>query len=247
MRIIPRSLALRLPWRLGSAPVRTGPGGGAAAWIMGPGWSRYTGKRTQALHVRCSKDSLLVSGDSAPVRTATLLLGSQGPGSARCIGKAVIIGVEDMVALAEFSSVLWQLTPKGPSWLVLLFSIAWHRRYSRAPLTGVLLYCSAGQVLKGLPSLGSFSIGQLPAPACGESGHSDGSTRCLWLSSSALPPWLPSVPSKAFHAGFLPPGPWGCRPPSVNSSAGPGTAVHSHAPAPSRCAFRWTWVLVRGM
>ena len=24
MRIIPRSLALRLPWRLGSAPVRTG-------------------------------------------------------------------------------------------------------------------------------------------------------------------------------------------------------------------------------
>lgn len=58
------------------------------------------------------------------MRPATLLLGSQGPGSARCIGKAVIIGVGDMVALAEFSSVLWQLTPKGPSWLVLLFSIA---------------------------------------------------------------------------------------------------------------------------
>ena len=35
-------------------------------------------------------------------------------------------------------------------------------------LAGVLLYCSSQQALKGPPSLGSFSIYQLPVPMCGE-------------------------------------------------------------------------------
>ena len=67
-----------------------------------------------------------------------LWLASQGPGSTRCVRKAAIIGVEDM-ALLESSSVLWPLTLKGPSWLVLFYS-------------------SVQQALKGEPWLESFSI-----------------------------------------------------------------------------------------
>lgn len=36
-------------------------------------------------------------------------------------------------------------------------------------LSEILLYCSVHQTLKEPPSLGTFSIGQLPVPTCGES------------------------------------------------------------------------------
>ena len=36
-------------------------------------------------------------------------------------------------------------------------------------LSEILLYCSVHQALKKPPSLGTFSVGQLPAPTCGES------------------------------------------------------------------------------
>ena len=47
------------------------------------------------------------------------------------------------MALLEFFSSLWELTFKGLPWLI-------------------LLYCSVHQAFKGLPSLMSFSLSQLP-------------------------------------------------------------------------------------
>ena len=70
----------------------------------------------------------------------------------------MVTGAGGMALLGFFSS-LWQLVLKELPWLV-------------------LVYCLTYQALKGPPSLGSFSIGQLLALACGERGYSDGSTLC---------------------------------------------------------------------
>ena len=75
---------------------------------------------------------------------------------------------------------------KGFPWLGSFF-IAWHSRCSKNPpgwglsllsstasaqmftLSEIFLYCSVHQALKEPPSLGAFSLGQLPALTCGES------------------------------------------------------------------------------
>ena len=54
----------------------------------------------------------------------------------------------------------------NPGWgLSLLSSTAGAQMVT---LSEILLYCSVHQALKEPPSLGTFSIGQLPAPTCGE-------------------------------------------------------------------------------
>ena len=61
--------------------------------------------------------------------------------------------------------------------LIESFSSLWQLDLQRASLAGpCLLFDISG--LKGPRSLGSFSIGQLLALACGERGYSDGSTLC---------------------------------------------------------------------
>ena len=62
---------------------------------------------------------------------------------------------------------------------------------------------------------------------CGKRGVSDGSSPCVWLSSSALSSWLPGVPPKALPAmDFFSPIPSGCLP-AVNSSPRPRIALQS--------------------
>ena len=79
------------------------------------------------------------------------------------------------------------------------FSVLGAAGTQRLPWMGSLyLYCQVHQTLKRPPSLGSFSISQLLVPECGERGHSDVSTSCVWLSSTTLLPWLPSFPPKVF-------------------------------------------------
>ena len=107
------------------------------------------------------------------------------PGSTKCSEALISLGTEAMALLEPFSS-LWQLAFKEPLWLVLL----WHSKslsgwsfsgIQRASLAGpsLLLPSKAplwleyfsivqhSQALRGPPSLGFFSIGQLLALVCG--------------------------------------------------------------------------------
>ena len=211
---------------VGSAPVRTECG--AVACIAGTRQHQVCREGSNHRCRRYGPIRILFCPLAADTQRAFLA----GPSLLLDIG-----GTQGHPWPGAFSTALQVRRSKGrPPWgLSLLVSCL--RRLWR-----VFLYWSAACAACG----GSFSIGQLPAPLWRGRPQS-WLHPLLWLSSGALPPWLPSVPSEAFRAGFLPPVPLGHHLPSVNSSAGPGTALHSHAPAPSRRAFGWTCVLVRGM
>ena len=75
-----------------------------------------------------------------------------------------------MAILESFSS-LWQLTFQGPPWLVLLCCLV---QQALKDLLGWDLYCSACQVLKGPPSLGSLLV------SC-QHWHVEGEKLNCWL------------------------------------------------------------------
>ena len=104
------------------------------------------------------------------------LLGSQRPGGTKCGGSPAASGTEAMALLESFSN-LWQRTPKGPPRLVLLCCL--EQQVLRGLPGWGFLYCFVcqapkgladrgsslllwHQALKGPPSLGSLSMGQLP-------------------------------------------------------------------------------------
>jgi len=87
------------------------------------------------------------------------------PGSTKHSETLVSSGTEPMAVLESFSS-LWQLAFKAPPWLVLLCCLE-QQALEGTTLARVLLHCSAHQELKGPPSPGLFSIGQLLALVCG--------------------------------------------------------------------------------
>ena len=104
------------------------------------------------------------------------LLDSRDPVGSKRTGKPAAMGTEDMVLVESFSS-FWQLTFKGPPWLVLLCCL--EQQVLRGLPGWGFLYCFVcqapkgladrgsslllwHQALKGPPSLGSLSMGQLP-------------------------------------------------------------------------------------
>ena len=88
------------------------------------------------------------------------LLDSRDPVGSKRTGKPAAMGTEDMVLVESFSS-FWQLTFKGPPWLV-------------------LLCCLVQQAINGPSSLGSFSLSQLLAASMlRERGFHAGSTLCV--------------------------------------------------------------------
>ena len=93
------------------------------------------------------------------------LLDSRDPVGSKRTGKPAAMGTEDMVLVESFSS-FWQLTFKGPPWLVLLCCLE-QQALEGTPLARVLLHCSAHQALKGPPSPGFFSVAELLALVCG--------------------------------------------------------------------------------
>lgn len=152
----------------------------------------------------------LASGSSVTMRTerggGTGCLDCGNFWGARCTEKSVAMGAEDM-ALLEFFSSLWKLTLKEPLWLILIYYLA-EGAVKQQPWLGILLCAlysrhSKNHICWGLSLLVSCSAGMW-----GERAYNDGATSRVWLSSSALPPWLPGIPQNALPTmDFLPPTP----------------------------------------
>ena len=77
------------------------------------------------------------------------LLGSQGSWHCQICRRSSGHGHSSYGIIRDFSSSLWQLAFRRSPWLV-------------------VLCCLVQQALKGPPSLGSFSMGELPVLACGD-------------------------------------------------------------------------------
>ena len=117
------------------------------------------------------------------------LLDSRDPVGSKRTGKPAAMGTEDMVLVESFSS-FWQLTFKGPPWLV-------------------LLCCLVQQAINGPSSLGSFSM------SAASSKHVERERLSCWLHPlcvtqqwhpASMAAWLSSkdIP----HCYLLPLVPW---------------------------------------
>lgn len=115
------------------------------------------------------------------------------------------------------------------------FPSLWHLA-SKGPLCLIFLCCSRHQALKGPPLLGLLvsywllhvgkeRLGVAPPSACDSS-------------SIALPPWLPSFPSKAFPLLSPPSCPLSLSPWSQQPDLTLGLLSNPYSPAPSHCAFQ---------
>ena len=139
----------------------------------------------------------------------TRLLGLWGPWWRQVVQGHWLLPPQALWPYQSLFSSLLQLAIRGPLWPVFLHSSA-HSGTYRAPLPGVLLYCSACQAHRGPPGWGpvlhfsasgvcwvSLSVVQQPTPAVwGERGY--GSSPYTWLSSTTLLPWPPGFPPQAF-------------------------------------------------
>ena len=156
--------------------------------------------------------------------------------------------IRALILLESFPN-LWQLAIRGSLWS---FSDAWPiKAFIQPPSWGLSLFLGASgiwqptlagfllcyfvcQVIKGPPSLGSFSCLVL---TCEERDYRDGSVPCVWLSTVALPPGLPGFPSQAFStviSSFR--FPWDVSPQSTADLA-LGLPSFLYASVPSHYAF----------